>query len=134
MGHPAVGDRVVAERDFLFELRAGDPLLEAGAGESLAQTRGGRKFLEVLDELEGVEGLGEELEVIATGAGAGENLHGGGLSAEEDDADVGEEFLNFDSRFDAVEIGHEDVGEEDLGGDAAGGVDGFLATHRRLRR
>lgn len=82
----------------------------------------------MLDELGGVEGLGEELEVVAAGAGAGEDFYRGGLAAEEDDAGLGEKLLDGDRCFNAVEVGHEDVGEDDLGGDAAGGIDRFLAT------
>lgn len=76
----------------------------------------------------GVEGFGEELEVVATLAGAGEDFDGGGLSAEEDDAGGGGELADGDGGFDAVDVGHEDVGEDELGVDAAGGVDGLLAA------
>src|SRR5215472_5148075 len=46
-------------------------------------------FAEVLNELGGVDGFGEELEGVAAVAGAGQDFDGGGLSAEEDDAGVG---------------------------------------------
>jgi hypothetical protein len=82
---------------------------------------------EVFDELGGVEGFSEELEVIAAGAGAREDFYGGGLAAEEDDAGFGEELLDGDGGFDSVDVGHEDVGEDELGADAAGGIDGFPA-------
>jgi hypothetical protein len=82
----------------------------------------------VFDELGGMEGFGEEFEVVASFAGAGEDFYGGGLAAEEDDAGVGGKLADGDGGFDAVDMGHEDVGEDEFGGDAPGGFDGFLAT------
>jgi hypothetical protein len=84
----------------------------------------------VFDELDGMEGLGEELEVVAALARTGEDLDRSGLTAEEHDTRVGEEFLDGDGGFHAVKVRHEDVGEDDLGSDAAGGLDGFLAAIR----
>ena len=66
--------------------------------------------------------------MVAALAGAGEDFYRGGLAAEENDAGFGKELLDGDGRFDAVDVGHEDVGEDELGVDAAGGVDGFPAT------
>ncbi len=58
----------------------------------------------VFDELGGMEGFGEELEVVASYAGAGEDLYRGGLAAEEDDAGFGEELLDGDGGFHAVDV------------------------------
>jgi hypothetical protein len=82
----------------------------------------------VLEELDGVDGLGEELEVVAAGACAGEDFDGGGLSANEDDASFGAEFEDGDGGFYAVECGHEDIGEKDGGLEAASYVDGIVAV------
>jgi hypothetical protein len=82
----------------------------------------------VLEEVDGVDGLGEELEVMTAGARAGEDFDGGGLSADEDDAGFGAEFANGDGGFYAVERGHEDVGEKDGGLKAAGSFDGVAAV------
>jgi hypothetical protein len=84
----------------------------------------------MLDELDRVDGLGEELEVVATLACPGEDLDRGGLAAEEHDARLRKELLNHDRSFHAIKMRHEDVGENDLGSDAAGSFDGFHATVR----
>jgi hypothetical protein len=90
--------------------------------------RFGWGLLEVFEELGGVDGFGEELEVVAAGAGAGEDLNGGGLAAEEEDAGFGEHLADGDGGFDAVDVGHEDVGEDEVGLEGAGGVDGGLTA------
>ncbi len=55
--------------------------------------------------------LGEQFEVVASLAGAGENLDGSGLAAEEHDAGVGAGFADRDRGFYAVDMGHHHVGK-----------------------
>ncbi len=76
----------------------------------------------------GVDGFGQELEVVAAGAGAGEDFNGGGLAAEEEDAGFGKHLADGDGGFDAVDVRHEDVGEDEVRVEAAGGIDGVLAA------
>jgi hypothetical protein len=85
---------------------------------------------EVFDELGGVEGFGEEFEVVATLAGAGKDFYGGGLTAEEDDAGRRGEFADRDGGFNAVDVRHEDVGQDEFRGGAAGCVNGLLTAVR----
>ena len=86
----------------------------------------------MLDELGGVEGLGQEFELVAALAGPGKNFYRRCLAAEEDDAGLGEERPNRDGGFDAVDVGHENVREDELGAGEAGGGDGFPAPIGRL--
>lgn len=76
----------------------------------------------------GMDGFGEELEDVASFAGAGEDFYGRGLAAEEKDARVGAELADGDGRFDAVDVRHEDVREDELGAVALGLLDGFGAA------
>ena len=85
-------------------------------------------FAEVLDELGGVDGLGEELEGVAALAGAGEDFNRGRLSAEEDDAGVGTELADGDGGFDTVDLRHEDVGEDEVRAVARGLFDRLFAA------
>jgi hypothetical protein len=72
-------------------------------------------FAEVLDELDRVDGLGEEFEDVAAVAGASEDFDGGCLPAEENDASVGAVHADGNAGFDAVDLRHEDIGEDDIG-------------------
>jgi hypothetical protein len=59
---------------------------------------------EAFDQLGGVDGLGEEFEIVAAGAGAGEDLDRGGLSAEQNDAGCRQELADGDGGFHAIEL------------------------------
>lgn len=85
-------------------------------------------FAEVFDELRGVDGLGEELEVVAAFAGTGENFNRCRLSAEENDARVRTMLADGDGCFDAVDLRHEDIGENKLRAVTVSFVDRFLAA------
>lgn len=80
------------------------------------------------EELGGVDGFEEDFEFVAAEAGIVEEVGGGGLAREEQDAAVGDEGADLDGGVDAGDAGHDDVGEEDVGVEGAGGIDGVLAA------
>src|ERR1700744_4526307 len=85
---------------------------------------------EVLDELRGVNGFGQEFEGVAALAGAGENFDRGGLSAEENDAGVGTVQADGNGGFDTIDLRHEDGGEDGGGGVGRGPLDRLFAAVR----
>jgi len=90
--------------------------LLAGLGAELGQQVGG------------VHGFGENLELVAQGAGLLEEIRGGGLSGEEENLAVGHLGAGRDGGLDAGHSGHDDVGDEHVGLEAVEALDGLLAT------
>lgn len=65
---------------------------------------------------------------MAAEAGIVEEVVGGGLAGEEQDAALGAELADADGGLDAVHAGHDDVGEEEVGKPGLGGLDGLIAA------
>src|SRR5271170_3241198 len=72
------------------------------------------------EQILGMDGLCEYLELVALSAGAVEQISGGGLAGEEQNLACRQQFANPDGGIDAVEVGHDDVADEHVGLEGAG--------------
>ncbi len=80
------------------------------------------------EEVGGVDWFGEDLELVALGAGFFEEVGGGGLAGEEKNLAVGAPGAGGDGGFDAGHAGHDDVGDEHVGFKGIERFDGFFAA------
>src|SRR5271170_3716396 len=84
----------------------------------------GEAFCDSLEEVGGVDGLGESGEVVAGVAGFFKEVDGRGLSREEEHLALRELAGQGDGEIDAAHSGHDDVGDEELGSDPEGEGEG----------
>jgi hypothetical protein len=75
-----------------------------------------------------VDRLQEDFEVVSPDAGVAEQIGGGGLAGEQQDAATRNEAGDLNGGFDAAHTRHNHVGEEDVGLEVARGLDGLLAA------
>jgi hypothetical protein len=75
-----------------------------------------------------VDGLEENLEVMAADTGVAQQVGGGGLAGEQQDAAFGNHGANLNRGFDAAHARHDNVGEKEAGTEVARGFNGFLAA------
>jgi hypothetical protein len=83
---------------------------------------------EPVEDLIRVNGLEENLEVVAADPGIAEEVGGSGLAGEQQDAAAGYHAGDLNSGFNATHTGHNDVGEENVRMEMARGLDSFLAA------
>ena len=75
-----------------------------------------------------MDGLGEDLELVALVARLLQQTGGGGLAAEEQDLAVWSLGARGDGGLDAVDAGHDDIGYEHVWLEAVEGLDGGLSA------
>jgi len=83
---------------------------------------------EFRQEVGGVDGLGEDFELVAALAGFFEQVGGGCLAGEQQNFAVGQLRLSCDGGLDAGHSSHDDIGDEHVGLEGIEGFDGFLAA------
>src|SRR5690349_15427895 len=71
-----------------------------------------------------MHGLGQDFELMSLGAGALQQIGGGGLAGEQQDLAGRQKAANMDGGFDAVHVGHDDVADHQVGTDVARALDG----------
>lgn len=81
-----------------------------------------------VEDLFGVNGFEEDLEVVAADPGIAQEVGRGGLTREEQDAASGDHAGNLNGGFDPAHPRHDDVREKDVGMKMARGFNGFLTA------
>jgi hypothetical protein len=71
-----------------------------------------------------VDGLRQDLELVALGAGAFQQVGRRRLAGEEQDLAARQELADVDGRLDAVHVGHDHVADDEVGLDRTGALDG----------
>ncbi len=80
---------------------------------------------QMLDQLRWMNRLGKQLELMTSLPRARQDLHRGGLSAEQHDTGIGTVLADGDGRFDAVDVRHHDIGEDQFRTILLGELDGL---------
>src|SRR6185312_16123060 len=80
-----------------------------------------------------MNGLGENLELVALCACLLQKVSGGGLAGEEEDLALWQAAAGDDCSFDAGHAGHDDIADEHVGLELFDGLDGLFAPEHGTR-
>jgi hypothetical protein len=102
------------------QIRSGRICRLVGGGETAGRGVSGRhgvaeQFCDFAQELERVNGFGEDFEAVALFTGFCEKVAGAGLTGEEENAAIGIDLFHLQSKLNSVELWHHHVGEQEVG-------------------